>query len=438
MKSLLLASTAAAAIAFGAAFAGAQQQQPDKAHHGMSAGQPENSMTRQQPLNAGGTGRGRESEGFSSRMNQGQSAATGNERGSSELRQPGGQRNGQLESRHGERNAARQQQNMSGMSGSSQPPQSEKTQMPSENRNAQMRGERFNAQTQPGAQNNTQNQRLNAQMRGEQNERFNARTQPGMQNDSQNQRLNAQMRGEQNERFNAQTRGERFNAAARPGERNERFNAQLRGERFNGTSQSRGPESFRGREFREGRNFEQQERFRGEERFGFRTGPAGVHWTARPGFSLSVGAVVPRGERLHALPPVLATRFPQFRGFRYIAFRDRIAIVQPRTNRVVTVMPAASLGIGVGVGSSIPPRGALVLSAQERERISARIRSVSLRPGFALTVGATVPASVQLMPVPSQVVSVAPQLRGFRVVSECGKFAIVDPHTMRIVAVLPG
>jgi uncharacterized protein DUF1236 len=362
MKSLLLASTAAAAIAFAAAFAGAQPEQTGKAHSGGSPGQSHGAAPRQHGPDAAGPQQRDETEGNPARVNPGHSAATGNERQPAEFRHPGKEQSTELPTRHGQPGANRRPQEERGLTGASQPAPPENAQIPSRQANP-----------------------------------------------------STPLRSEQVPR-------QRHSATVQPKPPAEPSN--------------RAAESRQGRELRSQAPTLEQQRFRAQEQIG----AAGLHWTARPGFSVSVGAVVPRGEHLYALPPTIARRLPQYRGARYIAFRDRIAIVEPHTLKVIAVLPAAAIGIGAGfAGSSLPPREtALVLSAQQRQRISARIREVSLRPGFAIAVGAVVPTGVELLPVPPQIVAVAPQLRDFRYVSTCGRFAIVDPQTMRIVVVLPG
>jgi hypothetical protein len=75
-----------------------------------------------------------------------------------------------------------------------------------------------------------------------------------------------------------------------------------------------------------------------------------LHRTERLGFSVAVGAVVPRTLALYPLPTTVATVVPQFRGYRYVADQENIVIVEPRSYRVVAVMPMGE----VGYGASLP------------------------------------------------------------------------------------
>jgi hypothetical protein len=68
-------------------------------------------------------------------------------------------------------------------------------------------------------------------------------------------------------------------------------------------------------------------------------------------FGRNVGALVPRGERLAALPPGVVAIVPQYRGYKFVIVEDDIVIVDPRTYRVAAVIPEAR---GPGFG---PPPG---------------------------------------------------------------------------------
>src|SRR5207248_2321613 len=115
-----------------------------------------------------------------------------------------------------------------------------------------------------------------------------------------------------------------------------------------------------------------------------------LHRTDRVGFSLTVGAVVPRGARLYPLPADIVSVYPAFRGYEYIAVADRVAIVEPRTMKIVTIIEERGLRQGF-VGSAAAPRGAIVIRDRERVLIRDRLHRVALHrahhTGFALVVG---------------------------------------------------
>src|SRR5581483_3997310 len=62
--------------------------------------------------------------------------------------------------------------------------------------------------------------------------------------------------------------------------------------------------------------------------------------------------------------------------------------------------------------------GEVALSSQQRTRVASAIRSAHIRPigrvNFSVNVGTRVPSSVQLEALPSTVVDVLPQYRGYR------------------------
>ena len=57
-------------------------------------------------------------------------------------------------------------------------------------------------------------------------------------------------------------------------------------------------------------------------------------------FSITVGESVPRTVRLYRLPVSIMEYAPQYRGYEYILIGDEILIVDPRTLRIVAVIPA--------------------------------------------------------------------------------------------------
>jgi len=57
-------------------------------------------------------------------------------------------------------------------------------------------------------------------------------------------------------------------------------------------------------------------------------------------FSISVGEAVPRSVHFYRLPARIVRDVPQYRGYDYIMVDDDILIVDPRTHRIVAVIPA--------------------------------------------------------------------------------------------------
>jgi Protein of unknown function (DUF1236) len=82
------------------------------------------------------------------------------------------------------------------------------------------------------------------------------------------------------------------------------------------------------------------------------------------------------------------------------------------------------------------------LSTEQRTRITTIIRDEHVAPvnnvDFAISVGTRVPReSVHLQPLPSQVVSVYPEWRGYEFFLVHDQIVVVDPRTLEIVDVFP-
>jgi hypothetical protein len=59
----------------------------------------------------------------------------------------------------------------------------------------------------------------------------------------------------------------------------------------------------------------------------------------RVNFNISVGARVPRTVVIRDLPPAFIRIVPRYRGYKYILVEDEIVIIDPRTLRIVAVIP---------------------------------------------------------------------------------------------------
>src|SRR5262249_20112685 len=86
--------------------------------------------------------------------------------------------------------------------------------------------------------------------------------------------------------------------------------------------------------------------------------------------------------------------------------------------------------------------GGAKLSTEQRSRITTVIRNEHVAPinnaDFALSVGARIPRErVSLRPLPSEVVTIYPEWRGYEFFLVRDEIIVVDPRTLEIVAVLP-
>jgi hypothetical protein len=90
-------------------------------------------------------------------------------------------------------------------------------------------------------------------------------------------------------------------------------------------------------------------------------------------------------------------------------------------------------------GAAIGKR--VVISDRDRRRLQEQFAAAPphrvARFGFRVSVGAAVPRSVRLYPLPASVAAVVPQFRGYRYIADSDRIVIVEPGTFRVVAVLP-
>ena len=80
--------------------------------------------------------------------------------------------------------------------------------------------------------------------------------------------------------------------------------------------------------------------------------------------------------------------------------------------------------------------------AEKRTQITSVIKEEKIQEttnvNFNISVGATVPASVHFYPLPSRVVEIYPEWRGYQVILVHGRYVIVRPQTHEIVYIIEG
>ena len=91
--------------------------------------------------------------------------------------------------------------------------------------------------------------------------------------------------------------------------------------------------------------------------------------------------------------------------------------------------------------SSTNVNASVNINDQQRTRISQSVSHLNVQPlshvNFSLSVGTAVPHDVRLQPLPSEVVEIVPQYRGYDFVLVKDEIVIVEPSSYKIVAVLP-
>ncbi|AOO79751.1 hypothetical protein BHK69_03970 [Bosea vaviloviae] len=145
------------------------------------------------------------------------------------------------------------------------------------------------------------------------------------------------------------------------------------------------------------------------------------------------GVMLPADAPYYDLPPEIVERNPNWRGYRYVMTeRDEVAIVEPRSRRVVQVVDKG----GSATTASTRPQPA---AAGDRHQL-VRIIMNDARPGDITGAeglkGAVLPPETMLRPVPAEAVDADPQLRGHHYTLLGDDVLIVDPTSRRIVDVI--
>lgn len=106
--------------------------------------------------------------------------------------------------------------------------------------------------------------------------------------------------------------------------------------------------------------------------------------------------------------------------------------------------PARAGDSGKTGSSATTGQGAAGTSAnftsEQRSKIKTVIREQNIRPvtnvSFSLTIGTTVPRDVQLHPLPVAVIDLYPAWRGYEFILVGDEIVVIDPATLRIVAII--
>jgi hypothetical protein len=93
-------------------------------------------------------------------------------------------------------------------------------------------------------------------------------------------------------------------------------------------------------------------------------------------------------------------------------------------------------------GTDSAADAALELSAGQKqtiyESVSATQKNNPAPPGFRATVGARVPNTIELQPIPATIAALIPKTAGHEVAMVEKEVVLVDPNSKRVVAVVVG
>jgi len=158
-------------------------------------------------------------------------------------------------------------------------------------------------------------------------------------------------------------------------------------------------------------------------------------------FSVSVGTSIPRSVQLHQVPRDIVTVYPEYRGKEFVVVHDEIVIVEPGTRKIVTVIPRsgrATTGTSTS-RTSTSSSSRLQLAPEKRRLIRETVikeRSAPRCSDLEMSVGAEVPRSLQLRPLPDLIVQDVPAIRSYEFCVKDDDVVLVDPSDYRIVEVI--
>ncbi|MEA2986495.1 MAG: hypothetical protein QOD94_2749 [Alphaproteobacteria bacterium] len=96
---------------------------------------------------------------------------------------------------------------------------------------------------------------------------------------------------------------------------------------------------------------------------------------------------------------------------------------------------ASTTGAAPSGGAAAPPpeKQSQIASAIKQEKIK-EVTNVN----FNISIGARVPSTVQFYPIPTRIIEIYPEWRGYRVILVNGRYVIVRPNTYEIVYIIEG
>jgi hypothetical protein len=151
-------------------------------------------------------------------------------------------------------------------------------------------------------------------------------------------------------------------------------------------------------------------------------------------FSINIGTRVPRDFRaVHVIPSDIVAIVPQYRGYRYFIYEERVVIIHPERYEIVEVIEVDSGprrgGAVTATLSLTPPQRTLIVERLPRDRIA---RDVNID----LALGAELPSSLELYEFPEEIIVEVPALKPYRYVVLERRVAVVDPSNRAVIEVL--
>jgi hypothetical protein len=112
---------------------------------------------------------------------------------------------------------------------------------------------------------------------------------------------------------------------------------------------------------------------------------------------------------------------------------------QPNPSNNQAATPSANNRAAAQTGSD-NVRVSASLQTEQRTRLNSAVASVSVKPitnvNFSVSVGTAVPRNVSLRPLPTSIVTVIPQYRGYSFFAVRDEIVVVEPRTYKIVDII--
>lgn len=153
-------------------------------------------------------------------------------------------------------------------------------------------------------------------------------------------------------------------------------------------------------------------------------------------FAINVGTVVPSSIRFYPVTRAMIDVYPQFRGYHFMVVNEEIVIVEPRSRKIVQVIPHQ------GGGGQATLRSKLKLSDKQRNVIRSSVR----RPGTSttttgssttvekeITIGDTLPDTVVIERFPDTVYREVPSIRTYQYITRDRGVYVIDPRERRVI-----
>jgi hypothetical protein len=115
--------------------------------------------------------------------------------------------------------------------------------------------------------------------------------------------------------------------------------------------------------------------------------------------------------------------------------RDKSGTMERQKGATDTSRTQTTTGNAATSATAAPPaeKRTQIVSAIKSERVD-EVKNVN----FNVAVGSTVPTSVHFHPLPSRIVEIYPEWRGYEFILVNGRYVIVQPETHQIVYILEG